>query len=62
MYCSRSRVRGSNEFAIDFHDVLYVEGLAANFLSTQVLKKQGLFSHNDEDDLFSKNDGTYCMR
>lgn len=34
-----------------------MKGLAASFLSTQVLKKRWLFYHNDEDVLFTKNEG-----
>ncbi|KJX98055.1 gag-pol polyprotein [Zymoseptoria brevis] len=40
---------------VKFTDVLFVEGLRANLLSTEKLKKKGLFYRNDNDTLFTKD-------
>ncbi|SMR48854.1 unnamed protein product [Zymoseptoria tritici ST99CH_1E4] len=50
------RLYGNSQVnTVKFTDVLFVEGLRANLLSTEKLKKKGLFYRNNNDTLFTKD-------
>ena len=48
------RMTGTDVASVTFTGVLHVPGLTANLLSTETLKRKGLFYRNDTNSFFNK--------